>query len=286
MQIVDSVSALREQVSEWRRAGERIAFVPTMGNLHRGHLQLAERAAEHAERVVVSIYVNPIQFNDTGDFSRYPRTLQQDSEKLAETPTALIFAPTDNEMYPHGRENLSLVEVPHFSDILCGASRAGHFVGVATVVSKLFNMVQPDVALFGEKDFQQLLVIRRMVRDLDFRVEIVGEPTVREPDGLAMSSRNGYLTEEERKAAPGLYKVLNIAADRLQRGEREFVAIERECADKLDAMGFKSDYFAIRDADELAPPKPDAQRLVILAAAYLGKARLIDNLPVTLMDGS
>jgi len=284
LETVHTITELRARVAEWRRRGERIAFVPTMGNLHQGHLQLVERAAERAERVVVSIYVNPIQFNEANDFSAYPRTLEQDREQLAAGSATLLFAPADSEVYPYGHDNLALVEVPDLSDILCGASRAGHFVGVATVVSKLFNMVQPDLALFGEKDFQQLLVIRRMVRDLDFPVEVIGVPTVREADGLAMSSRNGYLSESERATAPALYRALQRAAEQLRSGESDHAAIGAEGVAALAAAGLEPDYFVVRRQYDLAPAEAGDGELVVLTAARLGRARLIDNLPLTLMD--
>jgi len=284
MQTVRTSTALRSAVAAWRQDQERIAFVPTMGNLHAGHLELVEHAARLADRVVVSIFVNPMQFGQGEDYENYPRTLSEDSTRLAETCVSLLFAPAVEAKYPAGCQYVTRVEVEGLSDILCGAARPGHFVGVATVVAKLFNLVQPDVAVFGEKDYQQLLVIRRMVADLCFPIDIVGVPTVREPDGLAMSSRNSYLTADERERAPLLYRALCEAAERLQGGERDFRAIEAAGEARLRAAGFGPDYFTIRRALDLMPPGTADKELVILAAARLGQARLIDNLPVSLKD--
>jgi pantoate--beta-alanine ligase len=278
MQTVNSIAALRQQLRAWRQQGERIAFVPTMGNLHAGHLALVEAARQHADRVVASIFVNPMQFGPGEDFERYPRTLAEDSAQLEQAAADLLFAPPVEEVYPVGAAQQTRVEVTGLVDILDGEARPGHFTGVATVVTKLFNMVLPDVALFGEKDYQQLLVIRRMVAELCFPVEIIGLPTVREADGLAMSSRNGYLSENERAVAPALYQALKQAAERLAQGERDFVALEAQGVQALESAGFAPDYFAIRSADTLAPPSAQATEVVILAAARLGATRLIDNL--------
>jgi pantoate--beta-alanine ligase len=281
----NTVADLREQVREWRLAGERIALVPTMGNLHAGHLSLVRQAKEMADRVVVSIFVNPLQFGEGEDFSSYPRTMQQDSDALQTTRADLLFAPSVDEVYSRAQELQTKVEVPGLSDILCGASRPGHFVGVATVVCKLFNMVQSDIALFGQKDFQQLMVIRHMVSDLSIPVEIVGVPTVREEDGLAMSSRNGYLTAEERKLAPELYRIMRETAESIGSGERDYTRLEHEAKQALEKSGFSSDYYYVRRADDLSEPNADDQSLVIVAAAYLGRARLIDNLQVSAAGG-
>jgi pantoate--beta-alanine ligase len=278
--VVDEVAELRSRVDSWRRGGN-VAFVPTMGNLHAGHLSLVREARALADRVVVSIFVNPLQFGAGEDFERYPRTFERDSELLEAEGTDLLFAPAVEVMYPKPQDEQTRVEVPGISNLLCGASRPGHFVGVATVVCKLFNMVQPDIALFGKKDYQQLMVIRRMVEDLAMPVKIVGVETVREPDGLAMSSRNGYLSSEERAIAPTLHRILRGAADRLRQGEDDYRELERRAAEELDANGLRSDYFSVRRAQDLNPPAPDERALVILAAAYLGKARLIDNLEVS-----
>lgn len=282
MQVVESVEKLRNQIAAWRQAGERIALVPTMGNLHAGHLELVNQAHQQADRVVVSIFVNPLQFGAGEDFDSYPRTLEQDSAQLEQADTDLLFAPSVDEVYPRPQEEQATVTVPGLSDILCGASRPGHFSGVATVVCKLFNMVQPDLALFGEKDFQQLLVIRRMVEDLCLPVEIQGVPTVREEDGLARSSRNGYLTPDERFRAPALYRVLCETGEAIRIGDANFEGLEIAANEKLEAEGFEPDYFSIRRASDLALPEAEDRELVILAAARLGRARLIDNLQVSL----
>jgi pantoate--beta-alanine ligase len=270
---------LRARVAEWRRAGERIAFVPTMGNLHEGHLTLVREARRAAPRVVVSIFVNPLQFGPAEDYAAYPRTLDEDRRLLEREGVDLLFAPAATLVYPRGQAEQTRVEVPGVSDILCGASRPGHFVGVATVVCKLFNMVQPDVALFGEKDFQQLLVIRLMTRDLSLPVAIRGVATVREPDGLAMSSRNRYLSAAERAVAPGLHRTLRRAADRLRGGTAPEEAA-RAAREELAAAGLQPDYVSVRRSGDLAEPAPGDKALVVLAAARLGRARLIDNLRV------
>lgn len=278
---VERVAELRAQVRAWRAAGERIAFVPTMGNLHAGHLSLVSEGRARAERVVASIFVNPLQFGPREDLDAYPRTLDADRRQLDATGCDLLFTPGVSEIYPRGQDTQTRVEVPGISDILCGVSRPGHFVGVATVVCKLLNMVQPDVALFGEKDFQQLLVIRRLVEDLALPVEIVGVSTAREFDGLAMSSRNGYLTPEERALAPALYRVLNATAKAVRAGE-PIERAEQAGLDVLAADGLRPDYLTVRRTEDLAPAGPEDRALVILAAAYLGRARLIDNLCVDL----
>ncbi|MEJ2462172.1 MAG: pantoate--beta-alanine ligase [Candidatus Thiodiazotropha sp.] len=274
------LDALRAAIGQWRKEGERIAFVPTMGNLHAGHLDLVQEAARQADRVVVSIFVNPLQFGEGEDFDAYPRTLDEDKQKLMELGADLLFAPTVDTLYPSGQEAQTRVEVPALSDILCGASRPGHFVGVATVVCKLFNMVQPDLAVFGEKDYQQLMVIRRMVADLAMPIRIVGKSTVREPDGLAMSSRNGYLSADQRGAAPLLYRTLQSTAEALRGGDRDYTGLETAAREVLQEAGFRPDYYVIRRAGDLAPPGQSEDNLVVLAAAYLGTTRLIDNLIV------
>lgn len=282
MNRVNSVKDLRAQVRQWRKAGERVALIPTMGNLHSGHLHLVEQAQAVSDRTVVSIFVNPMQFGAGEDFESYPRTMLSDSEKLESIATDLLFAPSVAEVYPKPQSQQTRIEVPLISDILCGSSRPGHFVGVATVVCKLFNMVLPDVALFGEKDFQQLMVIRRMVKDLCMPVEIIGVPTVREPDGLALSSRNGYLSDEERAMAPALFRILSETADAIQAGSCDFPLLETRANDALQAAGFRPDYFRIRRSDDLVEATAADRNLVILAAAHLGMARLIDNLTVNL----
>jgi len=288
MQLVGAIAELRRQVAQWRREGERIALVPTMGNLHAGHLQLVAEARARAERVLASIFVNPLQFSDAGggDFDRYPRTLAEDRDRLREAGVDLLFTPPVETIYPDGLERTTRVEVPGLSEILCGEYRPGHFVGVATIVAKLFNLAQPDIALFGEKDYQQLLVIRRLARDLCFPVEVVGVPTVREPSGLALSSRNQYLDAEQRARAAGLYRALCRARERLQAGEADLSAIEMEADETLRAAGFRPEYFSVRRAGDLLPPQADDHELVILAAAWLGEARLIDNLRLTTRPGT
>ncbi len=283
MQTLDTIAAVRQQLAAWRSAGERIAFVPTMGNLHDGHLHLVERAKRLAERVVVTVFVNPLQFGPNEDFERYPRTLAADAAKLQQVGVDLLFAPPLEQIYPAGHQAATQVEVVGVSEGLCGASRPGHFVGVATVVAKLFNIVQADVALFGEKDYQQLQVIRRLVADLCFPIEIVGVATVREADGLAMSSRNAYLSETQRALAPIIYQSLLAAAARIQAGERDFRRIEAAVQASLKQVGFEPDYFAIVDADSLTPAGDADLSLRLLVAAHLGKTRLIDNMALSLL---
>lgn len=277
---VNAVDDLRAQIDIWRRGGN-VAFVPTMGNLHAGHISLVKEAHKIADRVVASIFVNPLQFGAGEDFENYPRTFERDSEMLIDEGTDLLFAPPVEVMYPKPQADQTRVEVPGLSELLCGACRPGHFVGVATVVCKLFNMVQPDIAVFGNKDYQQLMVIRRMVEDLAMPVAIVGVETMREADGLAMSSRNGYLGAQERALAPMLYRTLSDLAARLGDGEDDFHRLEQEAAAALDGAGFRTDYVAIRRASDLLDPAAGETELVILAAAYLGKARLIDNIEVS-----
>jgi len=278
---LNSIADLRDRVAKWRASGQRIAFVPTMGNLHAGHATLVDRAREVADRVAVSIFVNPLQFGANEDFGKYPRTLDADQDLLRRHQAAAVFVPSVSDMYPRPLAETTMVSVPELSGILCGAYRPGHFVGVATVVARLFNLVQPDVALFGEKDWQQLAVIRRMVQDLAFPIEIVGVPTVREADGLAMSSRNSYLTGSERAKAPLLFATLQRVARQLQvqRGA-EFGELEGLAQAELVRQGFSVDYVTIRRAMDLASPGTGDDEFIVLAAAWLGRARLIDNLVV------
>ena len=278
---IERVAELRRQVAEWKAAGERIALVPTMGNLHAGHLRLVASAQDLADRVLVTLFVNPMQFSPGEDLDAYPRTPEADSARLEAIGTDLLFIPPVSEVYSRPQSEETRVEVPGISDLLCGASRPGHFVGVATVVCKLFNMAQPDLALFGEKDFQQLMVIRHMTEDLHIPVEVVGVPIVRESDGLAMSSRNGYLTADERGRAPTLYRVLDAVANRLREGAADYAKLERRAIESLQEAGFRPDYFRVLRAQDLGGPRKADLELVILAAAYLGKARLIDNLVVS-----
>lgn len=277
MLIIETLPLLRQQIRRLRMEGKRVALVPTMGNLHDGHMKLVDEAKARADVVVVSIFVNPMQFDRPEDLARYPRTLQEDCEKLNKRKVDLVFAPSVKEIYPNGTETHTYVDVPGLSTMLEGASRPGHFRGVSTIVSKLFNLVQPDIACFGEKDFQQLALIRKMVADMSFDIEIIGVPIMRAKDGLALSSRNGYLTAEQRKIAPGLYKVLSSIADKLQAGERDLDEIIAIAGQELNEKGFRADDIQIRDADTLLEVSENSKRAVILVAAWLGDARLIDN---------
>ncbi|EOK4922483.1 pantoate--beta-alanine ligase [Escherichia coli] len=277
MLIIETLPLLRQQIRRLRMEGKRVALVPTMGNLHDGHMKLVDEAKARADVVVVSIFVNPMQFDRPEDLARYPRTLQEDCEKLNKRKVDLVFAPSVKEIYPNGTETHTYVDVPGLSTMLEGASRPGHFRGVSTIVSKLFNLVQPDIACFGEKDFQQLALIRKMVADMGFDIEIIGVPIMRAKDGLALSSRDGYLTAEQRKIAPGLYKVLSSIADKLQAGERDLDEIIAIAGQELNEKGFRADDIQIRDADTLQEVSENSKRAVILVAAWLGDARLIDN---------
>ncbi len=284
MHIIRHIPELRAQVNAWRQAREEIAFVPTMGNLHGGHMTLVEEARERSDRVIVSIFVNPTQFGPEEDFAAYPRTLDADCERLAGEGVDVVFAPSVAEMYPDGGGLDTVVDVSPLTGILCGATRPGHFQGVATVVAKLFNIVAPDIAVFGRKDYQQLLVIRRMVADLNMPVQVVGASVAREADGLAMSSRNAYLDENERRVAPALHAALSAGAERLARGERDFTAVEAQGRAALEAAGFTPDYFSVRRPQDLAEPVGDEPELMLLGAGWLGRARLIDNVAVRLTD--
>ncbi|MDN0083986.1 pantoate--beta-alanine ligase [Crenobacter sp. SG2305] len=276
MQVIRSIADMRA----WRKTAGKIAFVPTMGNLHAGHLALVREAKQRADKVVVSIFVNRLQFGQGEDFDAYPRTYDSDAEKLREAGVDALFFPDEHELYPRVKQDFN-VEPPHVQNELCGAFRPGHFRGVATVVSKLFNIVQPDVACFGKKDYQQLHIIRAMVDDLNMPIEIVPVDTGRADDGLALSSRNGYLTEAERAEAPRLYRNLRRIADALEAGENDYASLEQSAIDDLAANGWQVDYVEVRDADTLEIGHAGAHRLVVLAAARLGKPRLIDNIEVT-----
>ena len=280
MQTIADKQELRERLAEWRREREHIAIVPTMGNLHAGHISLVEAAREQAERVVVTVFVNPTQFGKGEDFDGYPRTLEEDTRRLRKTSADVLFVPSVATMYPFGIDNATRVIVPGLTEHLCGSFRPGHFDGVTSVVARLFALVQPDVAVFGQKDYQQQLVIRRMVDDLNLPITIVTVPTVREADGLAMSSRNAYLSATEREAAPELYECLCAVEARLRDGDRGFRSLEKAAADDLARAGFEPEYVAIRSAEDLSDPEPHCRRLVILAAGRLGRARLIDNVLV------
>jgi len=282
MNTLHTIAQLRAAVSRARQEGKRIGLVPTMGNLHAGHIALVEKALQRTDYVVVSIFVNPMQFGAGEDLDSYPRTLPEDQSKLHEIGTHMIFAPNVSEMYPDGMEGHTRVAVPVVSEGLCGSSRPGHFEGVATVVSKLLNIVQPDLAIFGQKDFQQLAVIRKMAHELCMPVQIMGEPTVRAANGLALSSRNGYLSEEQLASAPQLYKTLQQIAAALQSGRRDFASVIEEARVQLVTAGLQPDYLDLRDAHSLQPVNVQSQEVVALAAAYLGKTRLIDNLQFTI----
>jgi pantoate--beta-alanine ligase len=280
MEIASEPAGLHALLSRRRAAGERTVLVPTMGNLHEGHLALVRRARQAGDCVIVTIFVNPYQFGENEDFDAYPRTLENDLRLLEALECDLVFTPSEEIIYPHGPERVTRIEVPELGSILCGQQRPGFFRGVATVVNILFNLVAPHAAVFGEKDYQQLLVIRRMVADLKMAVDIIMVETIREPDGLAMSSRNNYLTPEERKKASALYRALDRARTSVRDGDRDFHAVGMRGIDALQAAGFRPEYFAIRRAGDLMPPGPGDSELRVLAAAWLGAARLIDNVPV------
>lgn len=280
MQNIEAIEDLRAALRPWRRAGESIAFVPTMGNLHAGHLDLVSRARVLADRTVVSIFVNPLQFGPQEDYAAYPRTLGRDRERLQAAGADILFAPDVDTIYSQNLRAVTRVHVPELSDILCGAFRPGHFEGVATVVAKLFNLVQPDIAIFGKKDYQQLRLIERMVHDLAIPVSIVGAPTAREPDGLAMSSRNQYLSPEERALAPALYNCLTAIAQQIMDGNPDFSRLEGGAMRQLERLGFKPQYVEVRRTVDLTKPGAGERGLVVLGAAYLGQTRLIDNLEI------
>lgn len=280
MNVVKTIADLRAAVARARGEGKRIGFVPTMGNLHAGHIALVKKAGQRADFVVASIFVNPLQFGPNEDLDNYPRTLAADQEKLFDAGCHLLFAPSVEEMYPHGQANQTIVRVPGVSEGLCGGSRPGHFDGVSTVVSKLFNMVLPDLAVFGQKDFQQLAVIRTMVRDLNMPVQIISEPIVRADDGLALSSRNGYLTTEERTIAPQLYRTLCELRDAIAGGERDYSALVERGLNRLRQAGLRPDYLELRNAVDLQPADQHSREVAILVAAFLGRTRLLDNILV------
>ena len=282
MLVIHTKQQLAEQIVEWRHNDEHIALVPTMGSLHAGHLSLVELAREHAERVVVSIFVNPTQFGKDEDYEQYPRTLELDKRRLKTATADMIFAPDVATLYPFGLDKATTVSVPGLTENFCGATRPGHFDGVTTVVARLFAIVQPDVAVFGQKDYQQQLVIRRMAEDLSLPITIITGETVRNDDGLAMSSRNSYLSDEERAVAPVLYETLSYVGQELQSGRRNFEKLEALAGERLTAAGFDVDYFAIRRALNLEVPDRDCDDLVVLTAAQLGAARLIDNVVITI----
>ncbi|WP_387690666.1 pantoate--beta-alanine ligase [Photorhabdus sp. RM71S] len=282
MLIVETVPILRHEIRRWRQEGKRIALVPTMGNLHDGHMTLVDTAKGQADIVIVSIFVNPMQFNRQDDLARYPRTLQEDCEKLHQHGVDLVFAPADKEIYPDGMEHQTYIEVPGLSTMLEGASRPGHFRGVSTVVSKLFNLVQPDLTYFGEKDFQQLQLIRKMIADLAYDITLVSVPTVRDKNGLALSSRNNNLTADERRIAPEFSKIMRSIAEKMAQGECHTEQLLIQASAQLHETGFVPDELFIRDAETLAPLNTESKKAVILMAAWLGQTRLIDNQQVDL----
>ena len=282
MLIIETLPLLRQHIRRLRQEGKRVALVPTMGNLHDGHMTLVEEAKTRADVVIVSIFVNPMQFDRAEDLANYPRTLEEDAALLRAEGVDLLFTPTPEIMYPQGLASQTFVEVPGISSLLEGALRPGHFRGVSTVVTKLFNLVQPNVACFGEKDYQQLALIRKMVADMAMPIEIVGVPTVRAEDGLALSSRNGYLTAAERAIAPELARTMNWIAGQIEAGNSHLPSLVAQASQRLDNAGFRTDAIDIVDADTLESASAESQRLVILMAAYLGKARLIDNRVVAL----
>lgn len=282
MLVVETKQELDEQLDEWRQQGDHIALVPTMGNLHAGHVSLVELAREHAERVVVSVFVNPTQFGDGEDFDEYPRTFERDTRLLKTAPADLIFAPSVETMYPFGLEDATTVSVPRITENFCGASRPGHFDGVTSIVARLFALIQPDAAVFGQKDYQQQLVIRHMSLDLSLPIAIITGETVRDGDGLALSSRNQYLSEDERIAAPLLFETLTDVGKQLQAGRRNYSKLEAASTEVLSEAGFDVEYLSIRRAQNLEIPDRDCDELVVLVAASLGNARLIDNTVVTI----
>ncbi len=287
MQIIDSASELRTTLDQHRKTGRRIGFVPTMGNLHDGHLALVKQAKAQCDLVVTSVYVNPTQFGPNEDFDTYPRTLEADRARLASVKNDILFTPPTQTLYPNGRPPKVTIDLPDFSHILCGASRPTFFGGVAIVVTKLFNLVQPDRAFFGEKDFQQLLIVKQLVKELLLPIEVIGVPIVREENGLAMSSRNQYLSDEEKARAGELYLTLTKTADLLRSGKLPLTqeALQAHTTQSLNALaekGFSPDYFTICNPSNLSPPQKEDKALVLLIAAALGQARLIDNLSVNL----
>lgn len=282
MKTLHTIQDVRTQVRQWREDGLTVGLVPTMGNLHAGHMSLVSAAQAQCDKVVVSVFVNPTQFGPNEDFDTYPRTLEQDAALLTAHDADLLFAPTITEMYP--QETFTWVDVEHLGDRLCGAKRPGHFRGVTTVVSKLLHIVMPDQAFFGEKDYQQLAVLRRMVTDQLFATEVIGVPTKRDASGLALSSRNGYLSEAEKQQALTIYRTLSLAREAIEAGVRDYTKLCQEAIQTLNAAGFAADYFDIVDANTLAPAQATTKELRILAAAYLGNTRLIDNVGTIFVD--
>ena len=282
MQTFHTINGLRQALAAERAQGKRIGLVPTMGNLHEAHLELVRTALSSCDIVVTSIFVNALQFGLNEDWDRYPRTIEVDTHKLEDAGCHYLFHPSDSEMYPNGLDTQSRVICPTMTDMLCGASRPGHFEGVTTVVTKLFNIVQPDEAVFGLKDYQQLVVIRRMAEDLCMPVKITAAAIHREPDGLAMSSRNGYITAAERPVVNVLYNTLQEIANRINEGNQDFSALEGEGKKRIQAAGFRVDYLAICNSRTLEPAAIDDREITVLGALYTSAARLIDNVSLTL----
>jgi len=282
MKVIEDKHELQEELAEWRHAREHVAIVPTMGNLHAGHVSLVNVAKQHAERVIVTVFVNPTQFGEGEDFETYPRTFDKDTRRLKTVAADVLFAPSVETVYPFGIDNATAVTVPGLTENFCGSFRPGHFDGVTTVVARLLALVQPDVAVVGQKDYQQQLVIRRMVEDLNLPVAIFTAATIREDDGLAMSSRNTYLSDDEREKAPALYQALTDIERQMRDGVGDFDALEGQARNELERAGFLPEYVAVRRAADLGPPEEGCRELVVLAAANLGQARLIDNVLVTL----
>ncbi|WP_237068514.1 pantoate--beta-alanine ligase [Microbulbifer guangxiensis] len=282
MQVFHHVASLREALAEARSQGKSIGFVPTMGNLHDAHIELVKIAQQHCDMVVVSIFVNRLQFGLNEDWDKYPRTMEQDMARLRAVGCDFLFHPEESEIYPNGMDQQTRVVCPAMTDVLCGASRPGHFEGVTTVVAKLFNIVQPQKAVFGIKDFQQLAIIRRMVEDLCIPVEIVPAPVHRESDGLAMSSRNSYITPEERPRVAVLNRSLNRVREAIEQGRRDFAELEAEARKEIEDSGFQVDYFSIRNSRNLEPAAHDDREITVLGAMYTSAARLIDNVSLEL----
>jgi pantoate--beta-alanine ligase len=282
MKQLTTIKSLREQLVDVRHSGKTIGLVPTMGNLHEGHLSLVKQMQQHADYVVVTIFVNPTQFVEGEDFESYPRTINADTEQLKNLNVDLVFIPDNDEIYPKDKNLTTEVTVPELDSIYCGEYRPGHFKGVATVVTKLFNIVQPNIAIFGKKDYQQLLVIRSLVKNLNLPIEIIGSNTMREEDGLAMSSRNQYLNNDERNKAALLFKTLNETSEKVEKGEKNYEKLEKDAISSLNDAGFRTEYLKICDSETLKAP--NGKDLVIIVAAWLGKARLIDNVAVQTYD--
>jgi len=282
LQSCTEITSLRAQIKQLKSQGKTIGLVPTMGNLHAGHLKLVVDAKQQCDWVICSIFVNPMQFGPDEDLDAYPRSLEKDIAGLVETGCDCLFTPEVSEIYPQGLQSQTVVSVPELGTSHCGSSRPGHFDGVTTVVSKLFNICQPDVALFGLKDYQQFLIIQKMVADLLFPIKLIGVDTERETDGLAISSRNNYLSREQRQIAPALYRTLRDTREQLANGDKNFRSLEASARTVLSEAGLKPDYFAICNASSLQPARTEDIELVVLAAAFLGKARLIDNIRVSL----